>query len=214
MQDDAPDRVTVDPDEAPVGLFLFTSSATPPDVLGGVLAAGGVIAAVIDPAEAAAACRDACSVTRIACLVRDDVEAARQLRAEGVHLGQPQAVAAARAALGPAALIGADCGTSRHAAMVAGEDGADYVMFALPPGEPDAEAVLADLCDWWSELAVLPCAVDVRGHDVDPGRLVEAGADFIGVQETVWDAAEGPAAAVRALSAVLERARAQRKVRT
>ena len=78
--------------------------------------------------------------------------------------------------------------------MVAGEEGADYVMFGVEPGRHDAVPLLVELCGWWTGLFVLPCAVDLRGLDADPAALAGAGADFVAVREAVW---QHPAGAAR-----------------
>lgn len=63
------------------------------------------------------------------CIINDDVVCAKELRADGVHLGQDDvSIADARALLGPQALIG----YSSHAlpeAQAAEVRGADYVAF-------------------------------------------------------------------------------------
>ncbi|HIE71875.1 MAG TPA: hypothetical protein EYP98_17775, partial [Planctomycetes bacterium] len=57
---------------------------------------------------------------------------AQRLGLDGVHLTDgSRSVRVARKELGPDAIVGAFCGTSRHDGMVAGEAGADYV--ALGP---------------------------------------------------------------------------------
>ncbi|NNC29026.1 thiamine phosphate synthase [Longimicrobium terrae] len=83
-------------------------------------------------------------------LVHADAEAARVSGADGVHLPERGDVAAARAILGPAALIGA----SRHDAAgihAAAAAGADYATFSpiFPvdgKGPPLGLAVLAEVC--------------------------------------------------------------------
>jgi thiamine-phosphate pyrophosphorylase len=108
--------------------------------------------------------------------------------------------------LGADALIGAACGRSRHDAMVAGEDGADYVTFG-----GDAETV-AELCAWWAELFTLPCAADLRGTDGEGlAEMVAAGADFVALDEAaVWSHPAGAAAACEALGRRLDEARSGR----
>src|SRR6266566_2884034 len=54
--------------------------------------------------------------------------------ADGAHLGGVEALTAALPMLKPAHIAGCGRLTTRHDAMLAGEAGADYVMF----GEPDA----------------------------------------------------------------------------
>ena len=94
------------------------------------LAAGGAVAFLLHPAQQqhAADLQQICA-GRVAFLLQDDVDLALSLGADGVHLGDPAKVREARARLGPDRILGASCGRSRHAAMLAGEDGADYIAF-------------------------------------------------------------------------------------
>jgi thiamine-phosphate pyrophosphorylase len=131
---------------------------------------------------------------RTAFLIEDDVALALALGADGVHLCDPAGVGAARARLGQGRILGASCGTSRHAAMLAGEDGADYIAF----GEPGcALPFLLELLAWWSELFVLPCLAEAAFDDAGLGAAARAGADFIGVGDEVWRHPEGAAAGMR-----------------
>ncbi|MBX6321459.1 MAG: thiamine phosphate synthase, partial [Rhodospirillaceae bacterium] len=123
---------------------------------------------------AAALCR-AVQARGAAFLVADDTGLAAAVGAEGVHLADPAGYAAARAALGPEAIVGVGCGRSRHAAMEAGEAGADYVAFTIG-GDEDLELVRD-----WSTFTIVPCVAmgDVGAHNA--AALAEAGADFIAV---------------------------------
>lgn len=63
-------------------------------------------------------------------IVNDDVELAFELMAHGVHLGeQDSTIAAARARLGPLAIIGASCYDSVVNAQRAADAGASYLAF-------------------------------------------------------------------------------------
>jgi thiamine-phosphate pyrophosphorylase len=132
---------------------------------------------------------------RAAFLLQDDLDLALALGADGVHLDDPAKVREARARLGPDRILGASCGHSRHAAMLAGEDGADYIAFGeagRPPQPP-----LLELIAWWNELFVLPCLA-LGAFDRDSLSLV-ARADFIGVGDEVWRHPDGAAAGVRGM---------------
>ena len=160
----ADDGPWLDPEEPAPRLLLF---ATPG--LAGLepaLAGGAVAAVVVDPRALAQADVDAaiaaCRRHATAWLGRGDAAVAKTAGADGVHLDDPDRVAAARTLLGPDRLIGVSCGLSRHAAMVAGEAGADYVMFGALRDTPEREGELADTVAWWSELFVLPCAAGGR----------------------------------------------------
>jgi thiamine-phosphate pyrophosphorylase len=107
--------------------------------------------------------------------------------------------AAARAALGPGAILGVTCHDSRHLAMEAAEAGADYVAFGAfyPTSTKEAPTrAEIDLLIWWSELMEVP-AVAIGGITLENAPpLIAAGADFLAVSAGVWNHAEGPAAAV------------------
>lgn len=192
----------VDPAKARVGLLLEVAASVDAALLAEV-PTDGVVAIVLAAGHPdAAAIRDLCRQRAVACLAHSSAEAVA-LGADGVHLADTSAVAAARTTLGATAIVGANGGASRDALMVAGEDGADYVMASADPD------VMADLCAWWTELFVLPLAVDGRLPDLDLAGLIAAGADFALVGDAVW-AAASPAEAIAALSSVIEQGRALR----
>lgn len=128
--------------------------------------------------------------------------------ADGVHVGQEDGeVAAARATIGEDAILGVTCHDSRHLAMLAAEQGADYVAFGAffrtgtktPKTMADVE-ILRD----WSTATLIPC-VAIGGITVaNCPPLVAAGADFLAVVAGVWDFDAGPAAAVRDFNAVFD----------
>lgn len=138
-----------------------------------------------------------------ACLLVDAIEQVKLMGAHGCHLSDWRQVRAARSRLGPGWIIGAACGESRHAAMVAGEDGADYVLFGtLGRAACDLERQ-CELIAWWSELFYLPCAVALGTDPADMERLMAAGADFL--VPTLEARGAGPTApdGIRALAARL-----------
>jgi thiamine-phosphate pyrophosphorylase len=147
--------------------------------------------------------RTLCANHTTAFIVRDRLELALEMGADGVHLGGGAGnVQAARAALGRERILGVSCGASRDAAMVAGEQGADYVAFG-DLGKPPGPEVY-DLLRWWSELFVLPCLAEVATTVGDCARLARAGADLVAAGEGVWTDPEGAAAAVRSLREALQ----------
>ena len=79
----------------------------------------------------------------VAFLLNDRADLARATGCDGVHVGQDDMPArAARALLGPEPTLGVTCKASRHLAMEAGEDGADYVAFGafFPSATKEATA--------------------------------------------------------------------------
>ncbi|MFL6729793.1 MAG: thiamine phosphate synthase [Sphingomicrobium sp.] len=152
-----------------------------------------------------------CADADVAFIVNDSMALAKRLGADGVHLGQSDGdVREARALLGPVAQIGRTCHDSRHLAMQAGEDGADYVAFgAFYPTttKPSNYRPQPPILSWWATLFEIPC-VAIGGITPDNAKpLVDAGADFIAVCQAVWGK-DDPAAAAAAFEQVLSGASA------
>lgn len=144
----------------------------------------------------------------VAVLINDRPDLAAELGADGVHIGQgDMPYAKARKIVGASGIVGVTCHASRHLAMVAGEEGADYVAFgAFHPTTTKDPSSQADpeILAWWQELMEIPC-VAIGGITVDNARpLAEAGADFLAVSWGVWAHAQGPAAAVAAFNAIFD----------
>ena len=148
-----------------------------------------------------------CDEADVAFIVNDSVSLAKRLGADGLHLGQSDGdLREARAELGPSVQIGRTCHDSRHLAMQAGEDGADYVAFGAfyetttkpSPYRPDPQ-----ILSWWSALFEVPCVAIGGITPANVAPLVAAGADFAAVCQAVFGA-EDPAAAVAAFGDVLK----------
>ena len=147
-----------------------------------------------------------CADAGVAFIVNDSMALAKRLGADGVHLGQSDGdVRDARVLLGPAAQIGRTCHDSRHLAMQAGEDGADYVAFgAFYPTttKPSHYRPRPSILSWWASVFEVPC-VAIGGITPDNAKpLIEAGADFIAVCQAVWSK-DVPGCAVQAFEHVL-----------
>ena len=140
----------------------------------------------------------------VAFILNDRPDLARELRCDGVHVGQDDAsYEEARAAVGRDSIVGVTCHNSRHLAIHAAEDGADYVAFGafFPTATKDPkEMAEIEIVRWWSEMMVVPCVAigGIRIENCQP--LIDAGADFLAVSSGVWDFADGPAAAVKAFN--------------
>lgn len=152
-----------------------------------------------------------CAAHDTAFIVNDDIALAKRLDADGVHLGQKDGSPKdARAQLGREAQIGVTCHDSRHLAMQAGEDGADYVAFGafFPSTTKETEhRPEPGLLAWWQRLFEIPC-VAIGGITPDNcGPLVAAGADFLAVSGAVWNGDE--AEAVRAFHRAIAEASSQ-----
>ena len=142
----------------------------------------------------------------VSLLINDRADLALTAGADGVHVGQADTpYAEARQILGQDAIIGVTCHDSRHLAMVAGEEGADYIAFGsfFPTSTktPTAQAGL-DLLKWWQETTELPCVAIGGITTENASTLIKAGADFIAVSGGVWGYEHGPEEAVKAFNAL------------
>lgn len=174
-ESEAADGPWLEPGEERTRLLLFGRPGPH------LLATGALAALVLEPQDVDDETRRFRHEHGLPLLVRRDVAVAGRERLDGVHLADAEDVVRARQLLGRDALIGVDCGLSRHAAMVAGEAGADYVTFGsldlVPPG------AVTDLVVWWRELFVLPCAAAGRYSPETARAMAEAGADFLATSE-------------------------------
>lgn len=124
--------------------------------------------------------------------------------ADGAHVSGVDAMREALAALKPDRIVGVGGLATRHDAMVAGEAGADYMLFGEPDARgarPSAEAI-AERLQWWAEVFEPPCV----GHaaTLEEVRLfAAAGADFVLVGDLVWQDPRGPRAALVAAAEAL-----------
>ena len=122
--------------------------------------------------------------------------------ADGAHLTGIAEFTAALEQLKPERIAGVGGLVTRHDAMTAAEQGADYVMF----GEPDAAgarasfAAIEERVAWWAEVFEAPC-VAFAGDLAEVAPLVKAGADFIALGGSSADWVWRDAAAVAAIIA-------------
>ncbi|HSM43183.1 MAG TPA: thiamine phosphate synthase [Afifellaceae bacterium] len=144
-----------------------------------------------------------------AALLENHVRIAARTGADGVHVsGGLGDLKNAVERLKPRMIVGAGAVMNRHAAMQAGEAGADYVFFGKPHGDirPQAHHKNLDLAEWWSEIVEVP-AVVMAGSAVESVTDTAAtGADFIALHEACWSHPDGPGAAVREALDLISRA--------
>jgi thiamine-phosphate pyrophosphorylase len=131
-------------------------------------------------------------------IVNDDPELAAIVSADGVHLGEDDGdVAAARAIVGPGALVGASCYDDLSRARLLADAGADYLAFgSLFPSsvKPGARRASLELLGRARSLGVP--IVGIGGIDGDNAAdVIEAGADAVAVINAVFGADDVEAAA-------------------
>jgi thiamine-phosphate pyrophosphorylase len=166
-----------------------------------------------DVARAAGALRPVVQDRGIAFIINDRPDIARKTGADGAHIGpDDMPYPEARRILGPDAILGVTCKASRHAAMVAAEQGASYVAFgAFHASATKGVEAGADpeILEWWSGLMEVPCVAIGGITPANCAPLVRAGADFICAASGIWEHPDGPGPAVRLYNRRIEEALAE-----
>ena len=156
--------------------------------------AAGDVASIVVPLPALVAVTTKLQSLGLAVLASGATEA----KCDGVHLDAlVDDVAQARRALGKDTIVGAFCAASRHAAMQAAEDGADYIALSqntYTPSEP--------IIGWWADLFEIPCVafdpIELEKLDI----LLPQKPDFIRPSDAMWTS---PGEAQRILSELTQR---------
>ncbi|MBU6140003.1 MAG: thiamine phosphate synthase [Proteobacteria bacterium] len=150
-----------------------------------------------------------CNQNNCLFLLNDSYQIALELNAGGVHLGVDDgSILEARKNCPENFVIGASCYDSRHLAMEAGEQGADYISFGaffpsktkVSRGKPKLEII-----EWANEMTNLPVVTIGGITDKNCEYLVRAGADFVSVISYVWDHPEGEEVAVKNLNYAIDK---------
>ena len=156
--------------------------------------------------EAAEKLLPICKNFNTAFIINDRADIAASIGADGVHLGQKDmSVKEARKIIGTDSSIGVSCHDSSHMAMLAGEQGADYIAFgAFYPTKSKAPEKLAqygtpttDMLEWWYKYTIVPSVAIGGITPANCGELVAAGADFIAAINAIWEHKDSPATAVK-----------------
>jgi len=193
------------------GLYLITPDESDTDRLLArvrpVLAAGPALLQYRNKAADAPLRREqarellaACRSAGLPLVINDDWRLAAELGADGAHLGSDDGnLAEARAALGPAALLGASCYDRLALAERAAANGASYLAFgAFFPSSTKPGASRADpgLLKASTHLNLPRVAIGGITPD-NAGIVIAAGAEWVAVISGVFDSPD-PAASVRA----------------
>ena len=136
-------------------------------------------------------------------ILNDYPNIALDLELDGVHLGKDDAkIAEVRKQVPDYFTIGASCYNSKHKAMQAGEDGANYLAFGafFPTTTKKIEYYAdVDLLQWATELLNLPIVAIGGINASNCASLVENKADFLAVISFVWQHALGEKEALNQL---------------
>ncbi len=144
----------------------------------------------------------------IAVIINDNPRIAKDLHADGVHLGQEDGdINEARKLLGKDTIIGATCHNSKHLGMEAAEAGADYVAFGAFYPTQTKEVIHhaeIEILEWWQDIMEIPC-VAIGGINIDNALpIINAGADFIAISSGVWNYEGGIKAALQKFQTLIE----------
>ena len=141
-----------------------------------------------------------CNKFDVPFILNDRLDLANKIGADGVHLGEDDSsILDARKLLGPKAIIGASCYNSKHLAMKAAEQGANYVAFGAffetKTKKAKTKAVMS-LIEDWVLISDIPC-VAIGGIDSkNCHELIKAGVDFIAVVGAIWNNIDSPRKAI------------------
>lgn len=194
------------------GLYAITAQRHPdlPSLAADIRAATAGGAAVIqfrdkskDAAwrlEAARTALKLCRAAGVPLIVNDDLDLARAVGADGVHLGRDDGdINSMRAAVGPGLLLGVSCYNQFDRAAAAVAAGADYLAFGsmYPSGtKPGAVHCRPEVLGQARKLGRPVVAIGGITPE-NGGPLIEAGADFLAVIEAVFGAPDVRQAAER-----------------
>lgn len=143
--------------------------------------------------------KELCASTGVTYIINDSVEMARQLDADGVHLGQDDVeVAAARRILGPKKIIGVST-HSLEEALRAEADGADYIGFGAMFPTNSKEVIhlpgTGQLAGLSGNVSIPIVAIGGITRN-NMASVIDAGADSVAVISSVLSAADPTMAAV------------------
>lgn len=126
-----------------------------------------------------------CRSYQVPLIINDDVMLAKQIGADGVHLGKTdRTIAVARTVLGNQAIIGASCYNQLNLAEQAVKAGANYIAFGrFFPSRTKPEAVPASLDLLTTARALFSCPIVAIGGITpeNAASLIAAGADCVAV---------------------------------
>lgn len=134
-------------------------------------------------------------------IVNDDIKLAQKINADGVHLGRDdQACDNARKILGPDYIIGISCYNKIKLALAAETSGANYIAFGafFPTTSKSVTSIATTALLTQAKQQLNLPVVAIGGITPEKGKkLVQAGADFLAVISSIYEAPD-PVMATRA----------------
>jgi thiamine-phosphate pyrophosphorylase len=131
-----------------------------------------------------------CQKNQVVFLINDSIQLAKQVSADGVHLGkEDNNVSHAREQLGPSAIIGISCYNQLQRAIDAEQYGADYIAFGRffsSKTKPHASAADPQIITQAKQKISIPI-VAIGGITVENANtVINAGADSIAVINSIF----------------------------
>jgi thiamine-phosphate pyrophosphorylase len=200
------------------GLYAITAGDRPgrslPDAVASAIRGGAVViqyrdktATEVDRERRAASLLGVCRAHGVPLIINDDLALTQRIAADGVHLGGDDgSVAEARRLLGSRTLIGASCYDSLTLALVAEQQGADYVAFGrFFPSRTKPGATLANPATLAEARRLLSVPlVAIGGITPQNGAsLLQAGAGLLAVIDAVFGV-DDPETAARAFAGLFD----------
>jgi len=142
-----------------------------------------------------------CKKYNIPFILNDRLDLVKTCNADGVHLGEDDgSIKKARKLLGYNSIIGASCYNSKHLAMEAAENGANYVAFGAffetNTKDPKARAQIKIIKDWLF-ISNIPCVAIGGITPLNCKELIEVGVDHMAVISSIWDSKKDPIEVVK-----------------
>jgi thiamine-phosphate pyrophosphorylase len=142
-----------------------------------------------------------------AAILHGDSRVAGRTKADGLHMNGPaEELGEAIEKFSPKLIVGAGGASERHRALEIGELRPDYIFFGRFDGDikPEAHPKNVALAEWWASMIEIPC-ITMGGNDVESVVAVAgSGGEFVALRGAIFEAADGPAAAVARANALLD----------
>jgi thiamine-phosphate pyrophosphorylase len=136
--------------------------------------------------------------------VDEHFELVARAGADGANLNGLDLMKEAMPTLKPDRIAGVGGLHTRHDAMAAGEEGADYVLFGEqgPDGERPSTEAIAERLQWWAEVFEPPCVGFAMTLE-EAALFAGTGAEFIMLGDVIWNDPRGAEAALAEASAII-----------
>jgi len=139
----------------------------------------------IDALQLAGALKELCQAHNIPFIINDCIDLAKQVQADGVHIGKEDGkIEYARQQLGTKAIIGVSCYNSLELALQAEQQSANYVAFGRfypSSSKPLAAPATVEVLKQAKQQITIPIVAIGGILPENGGELLRAGADLLAV---------------------------------